>query len=145
MSDFNTILVATDFSDISDRAFKTAASLARKLGSKLHVIHIVQIHPTNMPESGNVRIEELEAIEAKSANDNLEKYVAERCQGIEVSTHVLHGDPATQVNKTAKETNADLIVMGTHGRTGFAHLIMGSVAESVLKKSEVPVMCVKVK
>lgn len=143
MSEFKNILVATDFSDISDRALDKAVALAKQLSARLHVVHIVQIHPTNMPESGNVNIKELEELEEKNANENLTKDLEERCQGIDVAIHVMHGNPAVQVNAVAKETGADLIVMGTHGRSGFAHLIMGSVAENVLKSSEIPVMCVR--
>jgi len=143
MSEIKNILVATDFSDISDNAFNKAVDLARQLGARLHIIHIVQIHAMNMPESGNVNVEELEAMEEKNASDNLQQDVRERCCGMDVETHILNGNPAVQINRTAGETGADIIVMGTHGRTGFAHLIMGSVAESVLKKSDVPVMCVR--
>ena len=63
MSEFNSILVATDFSDISGSAFTKAVDLARQLNAQLHIVHIVQIHPANMPQSGNVNIEELEALE----------------------------------------------------------------------------------
>lgn len=143
MAGFKNIVVATDFSPVSDKALVKAVELARQLDAALHLVHIVQIHPVNMPESGNVKIDELEAIEEKSANDNLAKYVESYGGSIEMTTHVLHGAPAAQVNKMVEKLNADLIVMGTHGRTGLAHLIMGSVAESVLKKAAVPVMCVK--
>ena len=143
MSEFNSILVATDFSDISGSAFTKAVDLARQLNAQLHIVHIVQIHPANMPQSGNVNIEELEALEEKNASDSLAAVLEEQCQGLDVKTHVLHGDPAAQVMQTASDTGVDIIVMGTHGRTGLAHLIMGSVAESVLKNSEIPVLCVK--
>ena len=143
MSDFDNILVATDFSDISGEAFTKAAGLARQLNAQLHIVHIVQIHPANMPKSGNVNIDELHALEEKNANDSLQQALQEQCEGIEVKTHILHGDPAEQVIQTAKNCGVDIIVMGTHGRTGLSHLIMGSVAESVIKNSEIPVLCVK--
>ena len=143
MSEFDSILVATDFSDISGDAFTKAVGLARQLNAQLHIVHIVQIHPANMPQSGNVNVDELEALEEKSAGDSLQKVLDEQCQGIDVKTHILHGDPAEQVMQTAKEFGVDIIVMGTHGRTGLSHLIMGSVAESVIKNSKTPVLCVK--
>jgi nucleotide-binding universal stress UspA family protein len=143
MSKFKNIVVATDFSDISDKAFFTAIDLAKGLDANLHVIHIVQIHPANIPESGMVNVEELQAVEEQAANENLDKSIEKHGQGLNITKAILHGDPATQVNKVVKEVGADMIVMGTHGRTGIAHLVMGSVAESVLKNSEVPVMCIK--
>ncbi len=143
MSKFKKILVATDCSDISDKAFITATDLAKGLNASLHVVHIVQIHPSNIPESGVVDIDEMQAAQEKAANAYLDKYIQKYGEGLDTSKAILHGDPATQVNKVVKETGADMIVMGTRGRTGVAHLIMGSVAESVLKNSEVPVMCVR--
>ena len=143
MATVNNIVVATDFSDIADKALASAADLARQLGASLHVLHIVQIHPTNMPESGNVNIEELEALEEKSAADSLKSTIDTLAADVDVSTYIVHGDPATQVNQLAADKNADLIVIGTHGRSGISRLIMGSVAESVLKQSDIPVMCVK--
>lgn len=143
MKAFKNIVVATDFSDISDRALATGADLANQLGANLHIIHIVQIHPVNMPESGNLNVEELDALEEKSASDNMEKALKGLSDDLSVSTSLVKGDPATQVNEMVKEKDADLIVMGTHGRTGLSRLIMGSVAESVLKNSTVPVLCIK--
>ena len=143
MKKFNKILVATDFSDISAKAFTIAVDLAKRLGASLHVAHIVQIHAMNIPESGSVLIEELEAIEEQAANENMDKYVQQHGDGVAITRTILHGDPAAQLNNIVKETGADMIVMETHGRTGLAHLVMGSVAETVLRNAEVPVMCVK--
>jgi len=143
MGTFNKILVSTDFSDISNRAFFSAVDLASQLGAALQVIHVVQIHPVNMPESGNVNIEALEAEEERMANESMEKLIQQAGKELEITTRIVHGNPVAQIESMAKEIEADLIVMGTHGRTGMAHLIMGSVAESVMRNSEMPVMCVK--
>ncbi len=145
MNKIKNVVVATDFSDIADKAFTTAVQLASQLGATLHIVHIVQIHPANMPESGNVNIKELEALEENAASENMKEYTNGLDDELKVSCHIVHGDPAGQVLKLVKDQNADLIVMGTHGRTGISRLIMGSVAESVLKSSQVPVVCVKSK
>jgi universal stress protein A len=143
MGQFNKILVPTDFSEISNRAFLAAVDLARQLGASVHAIHIVQIHPENIPESGKVDMDEIEATEERNANEKLDQLIQQNAEGVEVSRVIVHGNPVKQITKVVKESNADLIVMGTHGRTGVAHLIMGSVAESVLRSAEVPVMCIK--
>jgi len=143
MGKFKKILVATDFSDISERAFFQAVDLAKELGASLNVVHIVQIHPASIPESGVVNTEEIVAQEEQRANERLDKYIQDYGEGLDISRLILHGDPATQISSVAKETGADFIVMGTHGRTGLFHLLMGSVAESVFKNAEVPVISVK--
>ncbi len=143
MSKFKKILVAIDFSNLSEMAMTTAVDLAKDLGADLHIVHIVQIHATNIPEGGMVNIEEIQALEEQSAKNNLEKFLQDYGEGLDISTTILHGDAAVEVNNVAKEAGADMIVMGTHGRKGVAHLLMGSVAESVLRKSEVPVLCIR--
>ena len=143
MSDFNKLLVAVDFSDISNEAFVTAANLARDLDASLHVVHIVHIHSVNIPEGGMVNIEELQQQEEDDAKEKLAAYLKEHGEGLDIGSTICSGDPAERINDTAKDLGVDMIVMGTHGRTGLSHLIMGSVAESVLRKSDVPVLCVK--
>ena len=143
MGKFEKILVATDFSDISERAFFQAVELAKELGAGLYIVHIVQIQPASIPENGIVNTDEMMAQEEQSANERLDKYIRDYGEGVEISKLVLHGEPAAQIIKVVKETGVDFVVMGTHGRTGIAHLLMGSVAESVFKNLEVPVMCVK--
>lgn len=143
MGEFNKILVPVDFSDVSNRAFFVAVDLAKGLGASLHAVHIVQIHPSSIPESGKINMDEIEAAEEKNANESLDKLIEQHGEGLEISRSLVHGDPVARINKEVKEAHADLIVMGTHGRTGVAHLMMGSVAESVLRHAEVPVMCVK--
>ena len=109
----------------------------------LHIVHIVQIHPSSIPESGKVNMDEIEAEEERTANENLDKLIEQHGEGLEISRSLVRGDPVKQINMMVKEAHADVIVMGTHGRTGVAHLMMGSVAESVLRNADVPIMCVK--
>ncbi len=75
MSEFKKILVPIDFSDVSNRAFFTAVDLAKSLGASLYVVHIVQIHPSSIPESGKVNMDEIEAAEEKTANESLDKLI----------------------------------------------------------------------
>ena len=143
MSEFKNVLVATDFSVMADKAFSTAAALSAQLGATLHIVHIVQIHPTSMPESGNLNIDELEAKEEELAAENMKKYTDSLAADAKVTTSIVHGNPTSTVISQIKEKEADIVVMGTHGRTGLSRLIMGSVAESVMKAAGVPVVCVR--
>lgn len=143
MTQFKKILVALDFSGLSEKAFLTAVDLAKDLNASLHVIHIVQIHSANIPESGMVHFDELQKKEEETAKARLAEYIEKNGGGLDISTTVLHGEPAAQINKTVRDAGVDMVVMGTHGRTGVAHLLMGSVAESVLRNAKVPVMCIK--
>jgi nucleotide-binding universal stress UspA family protein len=137
------ILVAIDFSDPSEKAFVVAADLSRQLDASLHVIHIVQIHASNIPESGRLDVDALHEKELQNAKENLDKYVKNYGARLEYSSSFLHGDPAKAINEAVATTGAEMVVMGTHGRTGLSHLLMGSVAENVLKNAKVPVLCVR--
>jgi universal stress protein A len=132
------ILDPTDFSPLSAHAFHVACSLARDHGGRLIVLHVaeppivgyggVMIPP---PEGDYQALEEqLRRIQAPD-----DKVVIEH--RLEV------GNPVTEILRVAEETKCDLIVMGTHGRTGLAHLLMGSVAEKVVRRAVCPVLVVK--
>lgn len=143
MAGFKKILIAVDFSDIADKACECATALARQMNASLHMVHTVHIHAANIPEGGVIHIEEMQRQEEEEARTRLEEYMQSHSEGIDATMSICSGDPAIAINDTADEVGADLIVMGTHGRSGVARLLMGSVAESVLKKSSIPVLCVK--
>jgi nucleotide-binding universal stress UspA family protein len=139
------ILVAVDFSDVSANAFKAAAGLARRLNAKLKVVHAVPMQAASLPmEGGAVYIEDLQAKQVEEAKEKLVAFVRQHSGGgPDVEQCVRSGDPTTEINRAAEELRADMIVVGTHGRSGLGHLLMGSVAESVLREAEVPVLCVR--
>lgn len=147
MSDgeFRQILVAVDFSEVSARALRVAVRLARKLGANLKVVHAVPLQAASMPmEGGAVYIEDLHARQVEEARGRLAEFVEEHGgSGIASDYCVRPGDPASEISRAAEELGADLIVVGTHGRTGLSHLLMGSVAENVLQEAAVPVLCVR--
>lgn len=138
MLNIQTILHPTDYSERSDYAFRIACSLARDYQAKLVLLHVAM---------RSVTIEGEAAIAPRSEEyfqEELDKLARVAVPaGICVERFVREGDPAGEILRAAQFTNADLIVMGTHGRTGLSRLLMGSVAEQVLRKAPCPVLTVR--
>ncbi|GIW80870.1 MAG: universal stress protein [Gemmatales bacterium] len=133
------IVHATDFSEHSKYAFELACALARDHEAKLYIIHVKIPEPMiygegmiNLPEEGF----------DESLKRRLEEIVPAH-GSIEVERALLAGNPVTEIVNFAKKVDADLIVMGTHGWTGLSRIIMGSVAENVVRKAHCPVLTVK--
>lgn len=145
MEDIQRILVAVDFSEVSANAYRAAADLAMKLNAKLNVVHAVPMQAASLPmEGGAVYIEDLQAKQVEEARQKLDAFVRQYSKKeTAVEQCIRSGDPTTEINRVAEELRADMIVVGTHGRSGLSHLLMGSVAESVLREAEVPVLCVR--
>jgi nucleotide-binding universal stress UspA family protein len=137
------ILCPTDFSDASDHALQQAAALARWYGARLTVLHVrltVTPHP-DMPEGGPVAPwldADTEALRARTAAACQSVIAA----GTAVDVAVLRGEPVPLILNMADSLPADLIVMGTHGTSGFQRLLLGSVTEKVLRKATCPVLTV---
>ena len=143
MASFQRILVPVDFSDASERALSTAINLASDLGAEIKVIHIHQVQTQYMIEGGLYapELDEDELMEKREKE--LEKFVASHQRDINISREVRAGIPETEILEIAGEFQADLIVMGTHGRTGLSHILMGSVTENVLRHTDVPILSVR--
>lgn len=140
---FRTILVATDFSPTSEHALEYARALAVSFGGKLHLLHVVP-DPVLASAWSEAYAYDLTALGERLRLD-AERQLAEKAQTIRtvaVTTEVLVGRPAAIITLTAAERGADLIVMGTHGRSGVTHLFMGSVAERVVRSAPCPVLTV---
>jgi nucleotide-binding universal stress UspA family protein len=148
MSDSITkILVPVDFSAHSDRALRYATTLAHRLGAKLALLHVVEdpfvtgawsseVYVPNVPELLDNLIKgaerQLATLKASAAT-----------HGLAAETAVITGRPAHTIVEHAKDGDFDLIVMGTHGRTGLSHVVMGSVAERVVQKAHCPVLTMR--
>jgi nucleotide-binding universal stress UspA family protein len=140
------ILVPTDFSEPSETALRYGRDLARAYGGTLHVIHVAEdlitryaldMYPTGIDEMQ----EDLE----RSARERLNALVTDedRVQ-LRAKTHVwTSNQTAAAIAEYAAQRNIDLIVMGTHGRTGMSHLFTGSVAERVVRTAACPVLTVR--
>jgi nucleotide-binding universal stress UspA family protein len=131
-----TILHPTDFSPQSRHAFDLACSLARDHGARLIVMHVVD--QPGVVYGGMI-------IPPPPANKVAEDQVRQLCAtvpNVPTETRVMDGDPATWILQIAKECNCDLIALGTQGRTGLSRLLMGSVAEKVMRGAPCPVLTV---
>lgn len=143
------ILMAADFSDYSNEALDYAIYLARGFGADLYLLHVFEppffsrtgVTPGVRPEVLQW-IKEMKEAEVRQLDDLAEKV---RHQGAKVHPVFKEGTPFLEILKTAGEIPSDLIVLGTHGRTGLAHVLMGSVAERVVRKSLCPVFTVRPK
>lgn len=137
---FNKILVPLDFSASSEPALGVARDLARAFAGTLILLHVREPlsesdgqRPRELPDTDSDFDLRLEAI----------KLDLEREGGVTVLTRCLSGPAAAVIIELAEREGADLIVMGTHGRTGLRHLIMGSVAERVVRRAACPVLTLK--
>lgn len=119
------ILFPTDFSEASAVAGRAAADLARQLGARLHVLHVVPpvTDPTPAPKALRAVVDSLGP-------------------GLSVVSEVASGLAARQIAAYARRTGIDLIVVGTHGRTGVSHVLLGSVAEAVVRRARCLVLSV---
>jgi nucleotide-binding universal stress UspA family protein len=133
------ILVPTDFSPNSEVALGLATSLARDSGGEIVLAHVETIPLT---AAGG---EYLYAIPEPPTEELMEKlqHVSLPDSQVPVERRLLAGDPADAIVRIAESEHVDLIVMGTHGRRGISRLLMGSVAESVVRAAPCPVLTVK--
>ena len=141
MLPIRTILQPTDFSAPAEDAFELACSLARDYGARVIVLHV---KPPDMMLGDPYQPPPPDpAVIRKALMDRLYHQQPPRGCSIVVEYRLEGGDPATAIVDVAKETKSDLLVMGTHGRTGVSRVLMGSVAEMVLRKAPCPVLTVK--
>jgi nucleotide-binding universal stress UspA family protein len=131
------ILYPTDFSSWSNQAYFHAVSLAEKHGAVLTVVFV--FNPESTPSAGH----RAEAEHDRQYWRDLLEQIRPLDPNIVVNHVFLEGDPATQIVRYARESASDMIVMGTHGRTGMERLLLGSVAEKVLRDATCTVMVVK--
>ena len=136
------ILCPVDFSEPSERALDYALGLAERLGAEVDVVHVFQF-PTFAVEDGTVTLPPfLQENLAQRLRERLEQFVLEKTgEGPKTTVQVLEGVPYVEIMQAAK--GRDLIVMATHGRTGLSRLLLGSVAERVVRGSEIPVLTIR--
>jgi nucleotide-binding universal stress UspA family protein len=141
------VLVATDFSKCSEVALNYGRALARQFGARLHVMHAVEPIPVDAISAGGfaTAIPELQANLESAERAQLEELLTEDDRRTLRATTVLasFATPAPAIVGYAETEQVDLIVVGTHGRRGFSHLLMGSVAEKVVRTAPCPVLTVR--
>ena len=139
------ILLPTDFSKYAATATSYACELADKFQAELHLLHTLEIHPAATPDFGMGLalpryITESKAAAEKSLTGVLDPQWS---SGRKVIHAVLEGSPRVEIVRYARLHNIDLIVLSTHGRSGLAYVIIGSVAESVVRTAPCPVLTVR--
>jgi len=143
MNSARSILVATDFSDISERATAYAVDLARQIGARVTFLHVYEIPVSSFFDGALAATADLASAVSAAADRAMATLVAkQKASGDPVEGMVRVGPPADEAHRVAEEVNADLIVVGTHGRRGLARALLGSVAEIVVRTSTRPVMVV---
>ncbi len=145
MISYRNVLLATDFSEPAREAAGHALAVARAAGARLHLVHVVE--EFSYWESFSLKtfpsedvLEELTS-NARLALEDL--FEAEEREGLEVETHVRHGKPFVEIIRVARDIEADVIVMGSHGASGLAETLFGSTAERVVRKAPCAVLVVR--
>jgi nucleotide-binding universal stress UspA family protein len=136
---YKKILFATDFSPASDAALKYATALARDSGATMVILHVEEL-PT--PYAGG----EMLLPQPEYPNPEIRRMleaVVPADKNVKFEHHLVLGTPAEDIVRVANEKNVDLIVIGTHGRTGLKRVLMGSVAEAVMRRAGCPVLTLK--
>lgn len=136
------VLVPVDYEPASLAALETARELAPRIGCEITLIHIYNVPAVAYPGFDPVVAPTVPGEIARIARTALENFAAE--QGI-AHTMLREGDPATEILRAVEELSPALVAMGTHGRSGLAHLFVGSVAEKVVRGSRAPVLTVHAK
>ncbi|MBZ0122027.1 MAG: universal stress protein [Sandaracinaceae bacterium] len=142
MPDIRRILCPVDFSEPSDRAFEYALDFATKFGAEVHLVHVYQLPVYALPDGAMMAGPELTVKITDELSQALKAQAGKAPAGSKVQTHLVEGIPYREVTRLAEELGCDLIVMGTHGRTGIKHLLLGSVAERVVRTAKVPVITI---
>jgi universal stress protein A len=138
------ILVPTDLSELSIAALEYAASLSLIYHAKIYMLYVVEGEPKHETVSVKPHRPQVTGACVEEGEKELHRFVYWKLREIgDVIEVVRVGKAETEIQRFVEEEGIDLIVMATHGRTGLAHVLMGSVAERVVRMSSVPVMTVK--
>jgi nucleotide-binding universal stress UspA family protein len=138
------VMVPTDFSAPADLALDYARDLAKQFGARVDLVHVFDDPFVSGAFVGDgtvmIPVETREALENQAREELARRHAAHASALPGSSTALLVGPPAKRIVEHAKENGADLIVMGTHGRTGLGHLLLGSIAERVVRTAPCPVL-----
>jgi nucleotide-binding universal stress UspA family protein len=141
------ILLPTDFSECGNFARSYAASLARKFGASIIAVHVIEPMVPTVGYSGMTEplpIADIADQLETSAERELPRIAeCEECAGLDIEEVIVHGEAAAEIVRVAKDRNADLIVLSSHGRTGLGRILFGSTAEAVVRHASCPVLVVK--
>ena len=136
---YDEILFPTDGSEASKRTFPHAVSQAEAFDARVHVLYVVNTTYAGVGAGGSKNVNSLRA-EGEEVTDEFERRL--RDEGVDVVTRIEEGDPHTKITEYADD-EADMIVMGTRGRSGIEKYLLGSVTEKVVRTADVPVFTVR--
>ena len=144
MSPFQTVVVATDFSETAEDALSAGLELVGEDGGRLELLNVVldPLHQPWMVEAAGIDFEALQHAWVEAAKAESRAMLKRRQLDSNVTTHVVVGRPDTEIVRFAQEHGADLVVMGTHGYGGVKRLLLGSVADHVVRQATCPVLVV---
>jgi nucleotide-binding universal stress UspA family protein len=138
------IIVGTDFSETAERAVDAAVSLAAQVGAVVSVVHAYELPMYSFPDGVVVSSPDAAKRITTDALQRLEKTVEQRKDsGISIQSTLRMGAPWDELNAIADEEDADVIVVGTHGRRGFSRVMLGSVAERLVRTSVRPLLVIR--
>ncbi len=133
------LLFATDFSPVSEAGFQYAEAIARRFGSKLHAVHVVPLNAYKYVPGGAGAVPwDIDEQETKKEM----KHLDDRMDGLPHDVVIVRGDVAETIHTLIHARNADMVVVGTHGRSGLGRVLLGSVAECVFRNAACPVLTV---
>jgi nucleotide-binding universal stress UspA family protein len=144
MMDIRRILVPFDFSEHSEKAFTWALAMAERWRARLLLLHVVP-QPTYPPMLMGTyfNVAEFEASLKEDAETRAQEFLGKTgSRPVQVDAKVLIGEPFGDICRVAEKEKVDLIVIGSHGRTGLSHVLLGSVAERVVRHASCPVLVV---
>lgn len=141
------ILVPVDFSDAARPVVEYARDMARDRGASVALLHVVGVPATPLDPAYGVAADPkiLQDLQAGAARGLEDLAALVRKAGVPVETRVVLGAPSREIVRAAREGGADLVVIGTHGRTGLRHVFLGSVAENVVRLCPCPVLTLRLK
>ena len=141
--DIKEILVPVDFTPTSDHALEYAVDFAKKVGARITLVHSYEIPVYGFPDGALVATAEIASRILEGAQAGLQATIEKyKDSGVEMRSVLRDGPPPDEIATVAKEFEADLVILGTHGRTGLRRAIMGSVAEEVIRACECPVLAI---
>jgi len=135
------ILVATDFSEGSDEALDRAIEMAKVSGAEIEVLHVIEL-AEEFPFGTTYFDADYGVLYAGVDRELARRADRARAAGLRCETKIIEGTATTDIIQRAQRIGADLVVVGTHGRTGLAHIVLGSVAERVVRRASCPVLTV---
>lgn len=144
MAELRRILVPTDFTETSDHALEWALDLAKRLGAAVTVLHAYEIPIVGFPDGAIIATPEIAGRIADASKAALESVMAKiQNRGVTVDSLLREGVPWEEINAVAEGIDADLVVIGTHGRRGLTRALLGSVAENVVRTAKRPIVTIR--